>query len=309
MKFLKLLMTLNFKKHLLKLFSVFFAFFVWLYVISSSEIQLEKNIKVNYILPENMALVNNVTRKVKFTIKGPQAFVRTLLERNGILNVDLNDHFLDGEYEYSFPVQSLGIIFPLGVDIVSIEPERLEVQIDYNKEKIVPIQFRQQGSVSADHKIVSTTIIPETITVSGPEVLINQVEFVETAPIDVSSLKGEGSLKVSLINKDMRVKFPMNQVRFDYNIRPTRANLLIRDVPIHFYSSRIVKQLSRRKVNLMVLAKTTENVQLSKKDVRVIAEVPDDSKGNIQINLKATLPEDFQLLEIIPDTIEVNIDN
>ena len=301
------MIVFSFRKQLLRIFSIIFAFFVWLYVISSSEIQVEKSIRVNYELPANMAISNNAITEVSFTIKGPRAFVRNLLDRTKILNVNLKDRFVAGKNSYTFPVRSLGMTFPFGVEVIKVVPEKLVIELDRNHQKMVPIRLNTLGEIPSDHQLLNSSISPKEILISGPEKQLRNVQYIETMPVELSGLKGQGQFKLSFINKDMRVKFPFNQVTYEYNIRPTRANLLIKDVPVYYYSSKIVTRLSRRKVNLMVLAKNAAQDKISREDIKVIAEVPSDAVGVVEVVLKAQLPDDFQLLEVQPAKIEITL--
>ena len=254
-----------------------------------------------------MAILNNAQKEVNFTIKGPRAFVRSLLERTEILNVNVEKRFVSGKNQYSFPVRSLGMTFPFGVEVVRVVPEKLRVELDQKHQKVIPIHFNTLGKLPSDHQLVTSVIAPSEITISGPEQVLRKVSAIETVPVDLRGLKGEGQFKLTLVNKDQRVKLPFNQINYNYNIRPTRANLVIRDIPVHFYSSKIVSGLSRRKVNLMVLAKNANQEKISKEEIRVIADVPDDAQGSVEVDLRAELPSEFQLLEVIPPKIKVKL--
>jgi YbbR domain-containing protein len=295
------------RKHLLKVFSVAFSFFLWLYVLSSAQIQVEKSVKINYVLPSRMAINNNVTTEVHYTLKGPRAFVRSLVTRSDILNVDLNDKFVPGKKQYTIPVKTLGMTFPFGIEIVKVEPRKLQVELERKYDKVVPIKLETLGQIPSDHKMLTSFIEPKEMTISGPESQLKNITQIETFPIELNGLTGVGERNVGLVQNDARIYIPFNEVKFKYNIKPTRANLILKNIPIHFFTSKMVTSVNRREVNLMVLADKGQDTKISKSKIRVIAEVPEDISGNTVVKLRAELPDGIHLLEIQPAKIELTV--
>lgn len=295
------------RRPLLKIFSITFSFLLWLYVLSSAQIQVEKNIKINYILPDRYAIKNITPVEITYTLSGPRAFVRSILKKENIITIDLKKRFIPGQNKYTISVKSLEMSFPFGIEVVKVEPSRLSIDLERKSTKIVPIKLISTGEVPSDHKMIESYIYPREVNVSGPRSLVNKVESFETFPIELNGLTGIGQRKLSIVQSDARLYLPFNQVDYHYNLKPTRANLIIKDVPVRFLSTNMVLSSNRREVNLMVLADKVNETSYPKDKIKVIAEIPDNASGNVEVPLKAQLPKGVHLLEIQPATIEVYI--
>ena len=99
------------RKHALKIFSVFFAFFLWLYVLSSAQTKGEKIVKVVYKSPAGYAVKNQPVNEITYAIKGPRVFVRSIMSDEDKLVVDLQKFFKKNKSRYEINVNIFVIIF------------------------------------------------------------------------------------------------------------------------------------------------------------------------------------------------------
>lgn len=296
------------RKHALKGFSVFFAFFLWLYVLSSAQTKGEKIVKLEYRAPQGYALRNQPVKEVTYAIRGPRVFIRALMQKSDRVVVDLNDHFKKDKFRYEINVAELGVNFPFGVELARVEPNRLVVQLEKSLVKEVPVKAVTIGSVPSDHKMIKSGIEPKKITIEGPASITRKIREIETAPIELNGLTGSNSFKVPLSITDERIAMSQNSVEYSYVIHPTRANMILKNIPVKFFSARMIKGANRRNVNLMVLADNEEKLEYGKKDIEVIAEVPSEAKGKIEVQLKANLPPGLHLLEIQPSKLTIEVE-
>lgn len=103
-------------RHLLKIVSVLLAIILWMYVVNSAQVEIEKIVKINYKLPEGMAVSNQVAKTVKYSIKGPRVFIKNIGKREDQLLVNLEEGYEKNKLSYQFDVRNLGLEFPFGVD-------------------------------------------------------------------------------------------------------------------------------------------------------------------------------------------------
>lgn len=296
------------RKHILKGFSVFFAFFLWLYVLSSAQTKGEKIVKLVYKAPSGYSVKNQPVGEITYAISGPRVFVRSIMSDDEKLTVDLQKIFKKNKTRYEINVAELGMTFPFGVELTRVQPSRLIVKLEKSLIKEIPVKKMLIGEVPSDHKMVGSSIEPKKILVEGPISLVRKIKFVETGPIELNGLTGDSSLKVPLLRPDERIMLEDEFVEFKYTIHPTRANMILKKIPVKFLSSKLIKHVDRRNVNLMVLADNKEKFKYGTEDINVIAEVPDKAKGRVEVALKAKLPEGLHLLEIQPNSIFVEVE-
>lgn len=296
------------RKHALKGFSVFFAFFLWLYVLSSAQTKGEKIIQLEYHAPRGLAVKNQPVKEVTYSIKGPRVFIRALMHKTDKLVVDLERFREPGKTRYEINVAELGVNFPFGVELTRVEPNRLVVQLEKSLKKEVPVKAVTAGEIPSDHKMALSEIEPKRVAVEGPASLVRKIKYLETAPVELNGLTGTGAFSAPLAKPDERVKLSKKAVKFSYVVHPTRANMILKNIPVKFLSSNLIKGSNRRSVNLMVLADNEEKLEYGKKDIEVIAEIPEGSTGKVDVKLSASLPPGLHLLEIQPSKITVTVD-
>jgi YbbR domain-containing protein len=293
----------------LQLLSVTIAFFLWLYVLSSADTKVEKFVNVHFVLPDGYAIVNKPTSKIKYYLNGPRALVRSFTNKKDHINLNIKNIYTSTKNTYEFSTSQLGIKFPFGVNVESVEPKMISVNIEKKSTKIIPIKLQTIGDVPSDHKMMQWTLVPSSIKISGPKSLMENVTEVKSMVTSISGLTQSGSKILDLISIDERLSYSQANVDYQYEIQPTRANMILKKIPIRFLSTKVLKGSDRRFVNLMVLAENGMDFNLKKEKIKVIAEVPDNAKGKIKVKLKANLPDGIHLLEIMPSEINITINN
>lgn len=291
----------------LQLLSVVIAFFLWLYVLSSADTKVEKVVFVHFDIPESYAIKNLPESKIKYSLSGPRALVRSIVNKKDHINLNVKKQFSEGKLNYEFSISELGIQLPFGVNVDQIEPKRIKVELEEKLTKVIPVKLQTIGEIPSDHKMMQWSLVPNKITVSGPKSIMHNIDDVKTMTASLHGITQSGSKKLNLINSDERIKYSQNNVEYQFEVQPTRANMVIKNIPIRFLSTKVLVGSDRRLVNLMVLAENGMNFSLKKEQVRVIAEVPDNATGQTKVKLTAKLPKGIYLLEIMPSEIEVTI--
>lgn len=295
-------------RNILKLISVFFAISLWIYVFNSEALVVKKKISLDFVVPRGAAIGNMVRTEIDVTLKGSRAFLRNLFTDEERVVLDLSGYrYLPGK-PFEVLINSSDIPLPLGVEIISFAPQKIMVELYRNISKYVPIVPVLSGNLSSDLRLHRQSIKPEKVMISGPVNVMRKVSKVETLPIDLSPLKEDGEVKVHLGEVDSRVKLKEpDSIKFFHEIRSRKANLMLKRVKIRYLSSRRRFTSKFWTVNLSVFAPEDKLKTLTRKDVQVIADVPEGIKGETKIKLRALLPDDIYLLKIHPTHITVNV--
>lgn len=296
------------RKRLLKVFSLLFSSFLWFYVIGKTDAQLEKVVHVKYILPKNKAIADEDIKDVTYYLNGPRAFIRTLEDREDVIIIDLtnNKRKSGGRVEVVFRPHDLAL--PFGVNVTKIEPKRLTLTLEKAITKEVLIRPQYIGSLSPDQKLIRESLSPGRIKIRGPVTLLRNFDSIATQPIELSGITGEGIQIVELQLPDERIQFiDETKIEFRYLVKPMRANMVIENIKIKFLTSRYVRKASRRSVSLVVLSDKGSEVDIPKSEIEVLAEIPENQRGKVEVELKAKLPAGIHLLEIKPKKIFVYV--
>jgi YbbR domain-containing protein len=72
--------------------------------------------------------------------------------------------------------------------------------------RIVPVRLRFAGAPPEGYRVTATTIVPESITIVGPESRLGSITEVETDPLDLSTRSAAFETRLSLFIGDPRVR-------------------------------------------------------------------------------------------------------
>lgn len=301
------MIKLTSSKKLLLIISFVVSVFLWFYVLNSEPLEVEKEISLILIPPRGKAVNVTVPDRIRVKILGSRAFVKKINFREEKIVVDLKNYPQDKDaFAVTFDASMLTL--PFGVNVLDISPKQLMVSLDREIKKYVPIRVKLIGDIGRDLKLVSKDFVPKKVFISGPHDILKSVGQLSTTPIDLSHLKGDGSLKVSLETIDDRVKIEGERtIDFRYKVKPNKANLTLKNVKIKFLTSRGRFKSSKSKVALDVLVSGDRAKSIKKSEIVVIADIPDDKKGKVKIKLRAQVPEGVHLLKIHPEYINVRL--
>ncbi len=295
------------KKFSLHFLALCIAFFIWIYVLSSAETVSRVRVKLHYVVPVGYSIVNSVDDHIVVTIEGPKALVRSFEESAGNLKVNLAGQFRKSVKNYEFSTQNLGFSTPFGIKVKSISPDLLSVELEESLKKSIPVELQTIGGVPIDHKLIGSSLSPKAIEIVGPKSLIDKINSIKTQVVDLSLMTKSGEKELTLSNNNDRIKMSPKFVRYSYEVKTTRSNMILKGLPIYFLGRKNVKSAQSRVANLMVLAENANKLNLELDKIKIIAEI-DESKGLKQkIKLRAVLPQRVHLLKIIPDEIEIEL--
>ena len=298
------------KKHSLKFLSLFLSLFLWAYVLNSEKVRFEKTVILEYILPEDMIFAQKPTLEVTFMIEGPRAFVRTVSEREDRLVIDLNKSNSKKELSFQIDINPAQLSLPFGMIVERVVPRRIPIKLERKASKIVPLKLQFAGVLPEKVSLIRPVLSPSEVEVSGPRSVISQIRELPTRPIDLESLVGQESIPVEVALTDERLTLTSGyNATFNYQLKAASANLTLKDLPIKFLtrSKNVVSKIKSANLKLLVPEKVIKNRSNISSTVQIWADIPDNVKGRVEVQLKAVLPPSIHLLEIIPKTIIVNI--
>jgi YbbR domain-containing protein len=294
-------------RQVLLLTSFVISIFLWFYVLNSEPLEVEKKIKLVLIPPTGKAVSNEVPRHIVVRMLGSRAFIEKINFSEQKIIVDLKEYRSE---EKAFPVtfDASMMTLPFGVDIVDIDPKQVILSLDREIKKYVPVRLKTIGEVGRDLKLVEKTHSPKQFFISGPHEIIRNIGQVTTTPIDLSTLEGDGMIKVAIEPIDRRI-FIKNKspISFSYKIKPSKANLTLKKIKIRFLTTRGRFKSSHSLVALDVLVSGDKMDSLKKSQVKVIADIPDVGRGTVKVKLRAEVPDGVHLLKIHPEVINVRL--
>jgi YbbR domain-containing protein len=160
------------------------ALLAWASISLDRERQAERPVvaTVQYSIPNQLVLLEPV-ESVTVRLSGPQSSFANLNPFEVFVVVDLTDR-LEGATEV--PLTPSDVIRPAGLQVVSIEPNLLTLDLDRLASEMRPVVPRFAGEPSAGAVVGAPSVSPESVLVRGPASTLRQVESVDTRPVDLT---------------------------------------------------------------------------------------------------------------------------
>jgi len=298
------------KKHSLKFLSIFLAIFLWIYVLNSEKVRFEKTVSLDYILPEDMVFALKPPSDAIFSIEGPRAFARTVSEREDRMILDLNRANPSRKLSFQVDINPAQISLPFGMRVESVLPRRLDIKLEMKSSKIVPIKAQLFGELPDKLSMEKLEVIPSEVEVNGPRSVVTNIKFLTTKPIDIHDLVGQETLSADVNIIDERLNLTGGpKVVLSYKLKAASSNLILKDLPIKFLAENKTVEAKIKVANLKLLVpeKIMKNRSNISSSVQVWADIPQNSKGRLEVPLRVIHPPSMMLLEISPKSIIVNI--
>lgn len=296
------------RRHLLKLLAVLFSFSLWFYVLNSEPLEVEVKLPLILIPTKGKAISEVPTGELLVKVKGPRVFVRNIFQKGEKVFIDLKRRGKKIKGGLKVKILPSDIPHSLGIDVTDIQPSIVEVKLERRRTKKVKLNPFLVGEVPNQLELIKYELVPSELKVSGPRSLISSLKSLDTAPIELNKLEGDGRVKVLLKDLDPRLKTEeeIAEAEFLYRVKPKKANFTLKNVKIRFLTSSTDFVAKIKSVSMDVLLPDGTKSILSK-DVKVVADIPEGSKGETRIKLEAELPEGVHLLQIYPESINVSL--
>lgn len=296
----------NLNRHIQKISAFLISVGLWFYVLNTEVETDSKNFFLEFVTPPGFNFSSPPPEYLNIRLKGPKAFLDTYLAGEKSLLVDLNLEKRKKGNRYTVDISNYLSNLPYGVEVEEIRENPVSIRVSKEIRKKVKISLKTSGKISSSQKLVSGRVFPREVFLRGAKNILKNIKVLETKPVDLERLSGEGTLELEFRNLPSFVNLEGPAPEYRYKVVPNQINFVLKDVPVRFLSSKTVEKASQRTVSLLVYLEDEER-NLSISDVQVVADIPEGAKNNVKIELSATLPSDVHLLEINPPEIEVKL--
>ncbi|MBU0484957.1 MAG: YbbR-like domain-containing protein [Proteobacteria bacterium] len=187
------------KNWVLKLASLFFAIFLWYFVVGEDKVDMIVSVPIEIInLPRGLVISNQFKKQLEVTVTGPSGLTKRLANQYIRRPVDLSKA-TPGTMVVNHKPED--ITFPRGINVLRIQPTNISLRIDRLIEKELAIKPTLVGKLPKGFELASTVLEPATITFTAPEAVIKDEIFLVTEDIDLSGITENTKKQVTLALK------------------------------------------------------------------------------------------------------------
>lgn len=214
-----------------KALAVLIAVILWF--VANVEFDVEKSIdvKIKYAeLDPELIITNNPPEEINLRLRGPRSLLSSISNTNIVINLDLAN-ITSGVSK--FEIQESQINLPREVDIAAISPAQVTLNVDEKMTKTV----RVEPNISLPDKgyrIVEEPVVnPNRVKISGPRIIVSELDKMETNPISIAGEKSKFSIQVPLQSPSSLISIIGQElVRVTVNIEEINLEKEFRDLEI-----------------------------------------------------------------------------
>jgi len=197
---------------------------------------------------------------------------------------------------------------------VSIGQAYTKVYLNVYRFESIPIVATLSGQVDENYKVVSASVIPETIQLEGDTKTIEATESIKTEAIDITGLTESIEVDVSIVMPDgLSASYQNGSVRVIVDIEPIKIKEIILNtdsVVIENLGADLTTNLSEINKDITVKISDLEEVlnTVSFSDIGLYIDLEGLGEGSHELVIKSKANE-FIGFEIVPKTMEIEIIN
>ena len=165
----------------LKFVALVLALTVFILVHSDERAVAGATVKVNYRLPPDRVLISDTVKEVSITVEGSRRRLKRFHEHKlDEIEIDLRNMASGGEV---FIESSMITGLPDGIDLISITPPSIKVELDQRQVKEVPITVETIGPPGRGYIVKSVTTSPARVKVAGGAGKVTALDSVATSQV------------------------------------------------------------------------------------------------------------------------------
>lgn len=288
----------------LKGVSFLLALLLWVIVLGSRSVEVTKEVPLEIITPSELTPASDVPEKLAFRLSGPKAFLRAILDRREEpIKVNLVGQ-KPGPVTYRF--FSDNIRLPIGVKVLSIQPQSITLRLESVKTKEVPVRVESRGLLPEGYQLLSKKIVPEKIKIVGAESALESVSFVQARPVDLTDLRQNIDLPLQIEFDRGNLRLLGEAPKMVLAIAPVSANYRLKNIEIKVLSDHKSK-IDFTTATLLIRADVQQLRNMNRNSIQVIVDLRGKPKGKYKETIRATLPDGVGLVRALPPKVNVTL--
>lgn len=243
-------------------------------------------------------------------VSGPESYVALVDNIRGEINITNNTTEITKDLAV-VPVDENGEI----VTGVEVETDYVTVNIPISKVVEVDISPQFDGNVKEGYELIDVIVSPEFVDVRGQRDDINALKFIETMPVSLAGADQSFEIYTTLdVPEDIIMNQYFDQVKLSFIIEKVITKEFTfdySDITFINMADPLRTDINEQEGQLIIRVSAVESLinELSKNDLGLYIDAENFEVGEIDAEVQLNKNNDFSSVEIIPDTIHLNVIN
>lgn len=252
-------------------------------------------------LADSLIISSTSTQSIELLIRGPRKKLANL--NAPVFKLSLADAQWG---ENHVPVSPDTLVLPPSVLILNIQPLSVRVSIDHKISRDLPIDLVYTGSPAKGYRLAGVLANPLTVTVTGPQAVVEKLDKIRTKAVDISGLS-ESCKKEAAFDIDPALGLILPQGPVLAQVSITEALVVKKmDVPISLPTQSAGVSPSLASIEISGPENRFNGMDIFK-DVQISINVDDLKPGVYVRRATISLPVDFTLISVKPELFTLTI--
>lgn len=255
----------------LKAVSLLLAFLMWVQIAGRQTVQTTVSVPVEFInIPAELEISNSYQKQVDVVIRSELG--RPPGQRSMVAVVDLRKA-TPGTMVVPLAEDSIRNK-PQRVEIISITPPNIKLQLERTAVKIVKVQTETVGRPAQGFEVTAIQVVPSEVLVTGPESRLQKVSTAQTEPITIEGGTSEITQSVHVYLEDPRLRIQNPKpVTVTVSIEERRRKVQLRQVRVSLRPEGTAAQLLTRRVDVTGTMPASFHGELKASDFVALVDV------------------------------------
>jgi len=286
----------------LKAIAVLLTFALYLWVGEDRETQIIATAPVQFSVPENHMLLEPDVDRAKVTLRGRWSTL------NEFDQTDLRSivvELSESDDERLVPIEPESVQVPPGLQVVSIEPSFVRVDLEETVSREVAIEPRIVGRTRGSYRLGEVDVEPDEATVSGPEKVMENLGSIPTEPIDVTGRVRSFEKQVQLRPENSLINYNLDDpATVSVPIRAERIEKRLEDVEVSAVNTTYRTDISPETLGVTLEGPRSVIEDLDSESIHAVVDLSaedDRPPGTFEKKARVrNLPSDVELVEMHP---------
>jgi YbbR domain-containing protein len=290
-----------------KIAALVVAFVLWLFVNAGKRETELLQFPIEFRnTPEHSVLV---TREridtVSVKLNGPGALLASLDSRRAPITIDLSGVELGSEVRLKIRDEMIRV--PRGVRIIDVEPSRIPIRLEEIRSATVPVRLTRAGEPADGYKVDIVRLTPSSVVVTGPASTVENLQVVETEPLDLNGASAPLQRPVALVRGEHLLSVTPERVMAQVGIQAIRTTRDLKRVTVDVRNADHPFQLRPSRVTLTVRGpeRAVQNLELDPGSVYV--DAAQLGIGEHAVEPVVVLPPGIEIVKREPESLSLEI--
>lgn len=192
-----------------KVLSLAIASLLWIALVGEHELATAIDVPVEYRnFPKAFEVSSGMINRVNLFVRGPSGKMNDTFLKDVTVVVDLERVSRPGDWTFNLDDRAVRI--PAGLQLERAIPTQIRMRFEERFARDVPVQIRYAGNPMPGYRIARQEVWPEHLRVIGPRSRVEQLQSIDTDPIDLNGVIAEAETRVSTFVDDPQLRIDGN---------------------------------------------------------------------------------------------------